>query len=403
MSFGNIKISELNNIGSINTEDFLPLVHSASMTTYRASIAAIAPLITSSIYASQSISSSWSAVAVSASYASMSFNAVTASYFNFTLPNSIPPFASASLSSSWASSSISASYASRSFLADTASYFNFTLPNTTPPFASASFSSSWASSSVSSSYLSGTHYGLHIGPTTGSVFGTASYASSASYVATASYFLPASQTPYPYIYSMSFWASHDDDVNVAFGNHPVKTWNSVAIIPINQSGFTSASNSDPFTGMFQFQIDGLGHSEISYDAIATRYVMQYHTQDSPPPYYSTPSIATGSLTGPLQRMVIFFDNRNGGNYTSQFYGPIVVIFATGPGQFKKYSAFPSFMPNTSWSYQCPYSSVSIDARLVGYEQFDPLTAPIYQGFINNIYYSNTGNPPIELEVSSSYL
>jgi hypothetical protein len=192
MSTNNIKISELNNIAAISTEDFFPVVHSASMTTYNASIATISPLMTASIYATYSVSASYASFAsasttasyafqsISASYSSRSFLCETASYFDFSLPNTIPPFASASFSSSWASSSISASYASRSFLCETASYFNFTLPNTTPPFASASISSSWASSSISSSYLLGNHEG----PTTGSVLGTASYAITASYLAT---------------------------------------------------------------------------------------------------------------------------------------------------------------------------------------------------------------------------
>src|ERR1035438_5441000 len=53
MSEFNIKISELNDVNPNppSTEDFSPLVHSASMTTYKATIQDIGSLITHSIYA----------------------------------------------------------------------------------------------------------------------------------------------------------------------------------------------------------------------------------------------------------------------------------------------------------------------------------------------------------------
>ena len=75
----NIKISELNPPPTPPiTEDFFPLVHSASMTTYRASIQDIGCLITHSIYAdtasylkdyAPTVSASWASASISASYA----------------------------------------------------------------------------------------------------------------------------------------------------------------------------------------------------------------------------------------------------------------------------------------------------------------------------------------------
>ena len=124
-----IKISQLDPLPSPPlTEDFFPLVHSASMTTYRASIQDIGGLITHSVYADtasyllnapNSVSASWASSSISASYAKSASYAITSSY---------------SITSSYA---ISASYAS---LSDSASYY--------PP------SGSWASSSMWSLYAS---------------------------------------------------------------------------------------------------------------------------------------------------------------------------------------------------------------------------------------------------------
>jgi hypothetical protein len=55
------------------------------------------------------------------SYANTASVAITASYFNFSIPQNIPPFATSSLSSSWATSSYTASYAQTSSYSYTAS------------------------------------------------------------------------------------------------------------------------------------------------------------------------------------------------------------------------------------------------------------------------------------------
>jgi hypothetical protein len=60
--------------------------------------------------------------AKTSSYAGTASIAITASYFNLTLPNNIPPFATSSLSSSWASASYTASLATTASYAHTASF-----------------------------------------------------------------------------------------------------------------------------------------------------------------------------------------------------------------------------------------------------------------------------------------
>lgn len=105
--FHSIKISELDPIysASILTEDFFPLVHSQSMTTYRATLEAIGQLMTHSIYAD---TASYSAGAISASHADWADNSISASYAK---------------TASWAlniPSVLSASWASRSMIAGTA-------------------------------------------------------------------------------------------------------------------------------------------------------------------------------------------------------------------------------------------------------------------------------------------
>ena len=105
MSTYNIKISQLNPFPDpTQTVDFFPMVDSSSLTTYRASIADIAPLITHSIHSDSS------SLTVTASYS------VTASYVLST-----GPIVSSSYSIT-ASNSTTASYAITASNSTTASY-----------------------------------------------------------------------------------------------------------------------------------------------------------------------------------------------------------------------------------------------------------------------------------------
>ena len=162
MFTGSIKISELDNLGIVLTQDFFPLVESSSLTTFRVSIQTL---------------NGWFSVSgscLTASWASRSFSSV---------------------SSSWASSSIYSIYGV------SASFASASISSSFSPFAIRSItatSSSFASSSISSSYLygsgsgnfSGSFIGQMTGSLTGSLTGSASYALNAlssSYAVTSSY------------------------------------------------------------------------------------------------------------------------------------------------------------------------------------------------------------------------
>lgn len=116
MSDYNIKISQLDPVtpNPPFTEDFFPLVHSASMTTYRATIQDIGSLITHSISASYADTSSYSissSYARTASYAISASNARTASFALNAAPTISASWASRSI---WSTIADSALYASRS-------------------------------------------------------------------------------------------------------------------------------------------------------------------------------------------------------------------------------------------------------------------------------------------------
>ena len=157
-----IKISLLNNYPAVASADFIPIIESASLTTYRTPVTSIGNYIAVS---GSVISSSWSSASISSS------NAVTASY---------AVEASHAVSSSYAVTAShidTASYAitsSYSFLSSTASYFNVSV--------SPQISCSWASRSISSSHALGADNAV--------AAVSSSFAITASYAATT----PASAT-----------------------------------------------------------------------------------------------------------------------------------------------------------------------------------------------------------------
>lgn len=127
-----IKISLLNNYPTIARADFIPIVESASLTTYRTPVTSIGDYIAVS---GSVISSSWSSASISSS------NAVTSSY---AVEASHAVSASYAITASYVASSSYAITSSYSFLSATASYFNFSV--------SPQISCSWASRSISSSH-----------------------------------------------------------------------------------------------------------------------------------------------------------------------------------------------------------------------------------------------------------
>jgi hypothetical protein len=123
----NIKISELNIVSPQPpfTEDFFPLVHSASMTTYRTTIQDIGSLMTHSIFADtcsfadSAKSASHADYADSASYAISSSYALSASHALIADSASFYPPVNAVISCSYASHSHDSDYATRSIDVDT--------------------------------------------------------------------------------------------------------------------------------------------------------------------------------------------------------------------------------------------------------------------------------------------
>jgi len=208
----NIKISQLNIIPSVTTsDDFIPLVDSASLTTYRVSISnfntwfAQSGSVLSASWASASKISGTATASISSSWASSSIsssatlhliypNSSTASFGQTSLSsswaisssNAIRSFAATS--ASWASSSISSSYAATASFTYTSSYV-LGVSN----FASSSISSSWASSSISASYAK-----------------SSSWSDTASYIAGLG---GAATDPYPYISKLAFSSSYWDVLN----------------------------------------------------------------------------------------------------------------------------------------------------------------------------------------------
>lgn len=134
----NIKISELDAFTAPrSTEDFLPLVDSSSMTTYRATIQDIGSLMTHSIYADTASISLYNPTAVSASHARKADDAISASYAlsssHARLADSASyyPPPTVQVSASWASRSLQAYYSTRSLDVDTSGrILNFPYWNT---------------------------------------------------------------------------------------------------------------------------------------------------------------------------------------------------------------------------------------------------------------------------------
>jgi len=184
-----IPISQLDNFTTIRDEDFIALVDSSSKTTYRVPVTSVGAWMAVS---GSSLSSSWasaSAHSISSSWASSSISSSVSGHL--TWPNtSTASFAQRALSSSWSDRSGYAFLANTASIADTASYYNFTLPSSTPPFADACTSASWASSSLSSSYALSASYSD--AAKSASWANTASYALTSSQALTASYVKPTS-------------------------------------------------------------------------------------------------------------------------------------------------------------------------------------------------------------------
>jgi len=212
----NIRISRLNSDTVVKSADFFPLVESSSLTTYKVTVSNLNVWWAAS---GSALSSSYSITSSYAASASISKRALTASYLDTTTT---------------ASFSVSASYAKSASRADTASYFNFSLPNNIPPFASASFSSSWASSSFSATSASWSSASL-----------SASYARSASVAGSSSYSLSGSFSVNSTSASYAKSASRADTSSFALNSiSPIKAFGTFYMIGIDDL--------IPYSGSFNF-------------------------------------------------------------------------------------------------------------------------------------------------------
>jgi hypothetical protein len=140
MLTGSIKISELNSLSTITWGDFFPLVQSSSLTTFRVNLTTLEAWLSVSgsvISASWASASLTSVETISASWASAS---ISSSYSGVALSASYAPFTQAfQATASFATSSISASYAL------SASYAPFTqTQQSSCSYAPASLSASYA-------------------------------------------------------------------------------------------------------------------------------------------------------------------------------------------------------------------------------------------------------------------
>ena len=191
-----IPISGLNQLTVVTSSDFIPVVQSSSLTTFRTPLTVLGNWISSSVDASSSFSSISASYALSSSYACSSSFAITSNNLNY--PNKSTasyaisssqtmaaisssytvtasfalhtPTGSTAVSSSWASQSlwattssfasqsmwnISSSFASRSLVATSASWASQSIWATSSSFASKSISSSYSSVSTTASYAFG--------------------------------------------------------------------------------------------------------------------------------------------------------------------------------------------------------------------------------------------------------
>ena len=293
------------------------------------------------------------------STASYSVNGLSASYSN------TASFVKNAVSASYAPPTISASWASSSLFSNSANS------------STSAVSASWASSSFSSTSAS---------------FSLKSISSSYSVTAdTASFISLPYSSPYPYIYSMSLVSQHDDSVNIVIGNQLIYTWNNVPGTYNGFRGFTSSSF-NPLVGMFSYGVHGSSYllEKLTFNSITNKYVMSGGTIINTDP-------ASGSVTGPLQLMTMFWDNRgNGSNYWN-LQNPLIVTFVVAPSSYKTYTV--NFDLTNTPNFEG--STLTIDARMVNYQAFSSRNYPIYQDFSVVGPYSTDKNYPMRISSITS--
>jgi hypothetical protein len=289
-----IPISELNLVGAVTSNDYVPIVQDASITTFRTQLSTVGHWISSSVAASSSVSSISSSWSLTSSFAQVGGASSTA--INLIYPNT-----------STASYAISASHALR---ADNARSSSTAISASWAPVQNSTGttnSASWASASIwatSSSFASGSRFSVSASwasqSLTSNVSVSSSFASNSIHsntADTASYVISSANDGivYPYIQEVNFWARHDDWIDINLAN---LLWGS------------------PGNGMC-----------IGYGNSGTYYHRMYW--DNANKVY-TGGDAYGTVNcSPIQNLVMFADNRGGGPYYWYiYYGRFDVYFAT---------------------------------------------------------------------------
>lgn len=234
MPAGYIPISGLNNFTVIGTDDYVALVDSASLTTYRVpaqsflDLVAISGSVISASHSSASltaVSSSWAQASISASHSEFSKNALSSSLsatasLSFLLIGSHT--GSTLGTSSWAGNSTFASHSNvaTNCLASVSSSHSLN--------AGSSVSSSWAISSLSSSFAR-----------------TASYATAASHsimTATASYVIPVTSYGVKAYGAITFWADNSCVGAGSWTDPTIRASYNIASIAYNKSTLYNPAN-----------------------------------------------------------------------------------------------------------------------------------------------------------------
>ena len=310
MATYDIKISQLNPFPDpTQMVDFFPMVDSSSLTTYRASIADIAPLMTHSIHSDSSSLAVTASYAISSSYALSASNASSASY-SIGSGNTIS--ASYAFTASYAvtaSNTISASYAINSSNTVSASY---------AVTSSKSISASYACSSSNAVTAS---YALTASNTISASWAT--NALSSSVALTASYVQQTAQTylPYPFIQGMLFVATNDDYINA---NLLGTNW--------------QAGTYDMCPGFSNNQVGDNPALALSYSFTWDNINKAYVSPSSHGVYFPT-------FCSPTACIRMWCDNRGGGGNNWNMYGYFYVYFALSPTQVVTHSYSPVLHQN----------------------------------------------------------
>ena len=322
MATYDIKISQLNPFPDpTQMVDFFPMVDSSSLTTYRASIADIAPLMTHSIHSDSSSLAVTASYAISSSYALSASNAISSSYALSASNASSASYSIGSGNTISASYAFTASYAVTASNTISASYAINSSNTVSASYAVTSSKSISASYACSSSNAVTASYALTASNTISASWAT--NALSSSVALTASYVQQTAQTylPYPFIQGMLFVATNDDYINA---NLLGTNW--------------QAGTYDMCPGFSNNQVGDNPALALSYSFTWDNINKAYVSPSSHGVYFPT-------FCSPTACIRMWCDNRGGGGNNWNMYGYFYVYFALSPTQVVTHSYSPVLHQN----------------------------------------------------------